>query len=86
MICSEEEVDYIYKLFQDKRVAPTLAIATNPELLKDERPELYQKVKASLDRMLKELEPLLATYPPDSTIFKGPAPHLERWRSYPNLY
>lgn len=86
MICSEEEVDYIYKLFQDKMVVPTLAIAKNLELIKDERPKLYQKVKTSLDGMLKELEPLLATYPPDSTIFKGPTPHLERWQSYPSLY
>jgi len=85
-ICSDEEVDYIYKLFQDKRVVPTLAIAKNLELIKDERPELYQKIKTSLDGMLKELEPLLATYPPDSTIFKEPDAHLEPWHSYPSLY
>ena len=85
-ICSDEEVDYIYKLFQDKRVVPTLAIAKNLELIKDERPELYQKIKTSLDGMLKELEPLLATYPPDSTIFKEPNAHLDRWHSYPSLY
>jgi len=85
-ICSDEEVDYIYKLFQDKRVVPALAIAENPELVKDERPELYQKIKTSLDRMLKKHEPLLATYPPDSAIFKEPNAHLERWHSYPSLY
>ena len=85
-ICSDEEVDYIYKLFQDKRVVPTLAIAKNPELIKDERPELYQKIKTNLDGMLKKLEPLLATYPPDSTIFKEPDAHLEPWHSYPSLY
>jgi flavin-dependent dehydrogenase len=85
-VCSDEEVDYIYKLFQDKRVVPTLAIAKNQELIKDERPELYQKIKTSLGEMLKELEPLLATYPPDSTIFKEPDSHLEPWHSYPSLY
>jgi len=85
-ICSDEETDYIYKLFQDKRVVPTLAIARNPELIKDERPELYQKIKTSLDGMLKKLEPLLATYPPDSTIFKEPDAYLGPWRSHPSLY
>jgi len=65
---------------------PTLAIAKNPELIKDERPELYQKIKTSLNEMLKEREPLLATYPPDSTIFKEPDAHLDRWHSYSSLY
>jgi flavin-dependent dehydrogenase len=86
MICSDEEVDYIYKLFQDNRVVPTLAIAKNTALIKDERPELSQKIKTSLDQMLKGLEPLLAAYPPDSIIFKEPDSHLEPWHSYPSLY
>ena len=86
MMCSDEELDYLYRLFQDKRVVPNLAIAKNPELIKDERPELYQKIKTSLDRRLKELEKVLATYPTDSTIFKEPDSHLERWHSYPSLY
>jgi hypothetical protein len=85
MICSDEEVDYIYQLFQNQRVAPTLAIAKNPELIKDERPELYQKIKSGLDEMLKKLDPLLAFYPPDSLIFKEPDPHLNRWHSYPDI-
>jgi flavin-dependent dehydrogenase len=86
MICSDKEVDYIYQLFQDQRVAPTLAIAKNPELIKCERPDLYHKIKSGLNEMIKKLDPLLATYPPDSLIFKEPDSHLNRWHSYPDLY
>jgi hypothetical protein len=86
IICSDEEVDYIYQLFQNKRVVLTLAIAKNPAQIKDERPELYQKIKTNLDQMLKSLEPLLSAYPPGSDIFKEPDSHLEPWHSYPSLY
>jgi len=86
VICSDEEVDYIFQLFQDKRVVPTLAIARNPELIKDERPDLYKKIRFNLDEMMKKIEQLQATYPPDSKIFKEPNAHLDPWHSYPSLY
>jgi flavin-dependent dehydrogenase len=44
-ICSDEEVDYIYSLFQGRLGVPEIMIAKNLELIKDKRPELYEKLK-----------------------------------------
>ena len=85
--CSAEEIDYIYQLFQDQRVVPSLAIAKNPELVKKDRPELYEKLKQNIDQAMKGIEPLLSTYPPeaDGVIYGdgGPEVYLGPWRSYP---
>ena len=55
MVCSnDEEVDNIYRLFQGKVGHPAFLMAENPELIKDERPDLYLKLKKAiedLDRM-----------------------------------
>jgi flavin-dependent dehydrogenase len=43
-ICSDNEVDYIYRLFQD-RVGPTsLVVGKNLELIKVKNPKLYEKL------------------------------------------
>ncbi len=85
--CSAEEIDYIYQLLQDQGVVPQLAIAKNPELVKKERPDLYEKLKQAIDQAVKEIEPLLATYPPeaDGAIYGdgGPEVYLGPWRHYP---
>jgi len=46
-ICSDEEVDYIYNLFQDKVGIVSLVISKNLELIRTERPELFNKLMQS---------------------------------------
>jgi len=86
-LCTAEELDYVHLLFQDQRVVPTLALAKNLELVKKDRPELYEKLKKGIDQMMKGIEPLLAAYPPEAegSIYGdgGPEVYLGPWRSYP---
>jgi flavin-dependent dehydrogenase len=44
-LCSSEEVDYLYRLFQDKAGVPQVMIANNLELIRKDRPKLYDKLK-----------------------------------------
>jgi flavin-dependent dehydrogenase len=44
-VCSSEEIDYLYHLVQDQEGLPVLLVAKNLERIKDERPELYTKLK-----------------------------------------
>jgi flavin-dependent dehydrogenase len=44
-LCTDEEVDYLYTLFQGKVGVSQVMIARNLELIKDGRPDLYQKLK-----------------------------------------
>jgi hypothetical protein len=85
--CTTEEIDYIYQLFQGQNVVPTLAIGKNPELVKGERPELYEKLKAGIDKLFNDIKPILESYPPeaDGSIYGdgGPEVYLGRWRLYP---
>jgi flavin-dependent dehydrogenase len=87
-LCTAEEIDYIYQLFQDQRVVPTLAIGKNPELVKKDRPELYEKLKRNIDQAVKSIEPLLAAYPPeaDGLIYGDSSPevYLGPWRPFPS--
>jgi len=80
-ICSDEEVDYIFQLFQDKSVVPTLELASNPEIIKKDNPALYEKMTKGLEQVMKQIEPVLATYPPGSDVFE-PDTYLKRWRPY----
>ena len=43
-LCSDEEVDYIYKLFKDKVGMPSDIVAENLELIKENTPKLYEKL------------------------------------------
>jgi len=85
--CSAEEIDYMYQFLQGQRVAPGLALAKNPELVKKDRPELYEKLKRNVAQAVKGIEPLLATYPPeaDGAIYGdgGSEVYLGPWRPYP---
>jgi flavin-dependent dehydrogenase len=84
---SAEEIDYIYQLFQDQRIVPQLAIAKNPELLKKDRPDIYEKLEQTINQVMKSIEPLIAKYPPEADgIIYGDASsevYLGQWRSYP---
>jgi len=79
---TDDEMDYISQFFQGQIVMPTMALAKNPELIKDDNPELYDKTAKGLARLMKQLEPLLSTYPPGSTIFEEPDAYLSPARPY----
>jgi flavin-dependent dehydrogenase len=52
--CSDEEIDYIYSRYKGEVGHPAFKIAENPEMIKDERPELFGRLKkayAELDKM-----------------------------------
>jgi len=79
---TDDELDYVCKFFQGQKVVPTLALAKDPELVKDDNPEFYDKLKKGLTQFTKMIEPLLETYPPGSTIFEEPDVCFDRWRPY----
>jgi flavin-dependent dehydrogenase len=84
-MCTDEEVDYIHQLFQDQRVVPTLELARTPEVVKKDRPELYDKVKTTISQLMKQVEPVLAAYPPESVIYSDSDACLKRWPRYPGF-
>jgi hypothetical protein len=81
-MCTNEEIDYIYGIFKDQRVVPTLELARNPEIVKKDRPELYKRVKQDLAKLMEIAAPSLAAYPPEAVIYSDPEAHLKRWRTY----
>jgi flavin-dependent dehydrogenase len=42
-LCSDEEVDYLYRLFEGRIGIPQLMVARNLDIIKSERPALYEK-------------------------------------------
>jgi len=50
---SDEEVDYVYNLFQDKEGPPQTIIEENLEMIKEGRPELYEKLKKGYEEAEK---------------------------------
>jgi len=82
LVCNNEELDYIYKLFEDERVVPTLAMSRNLDLIKNDRPELCEKLKQGIAGVKKQLEPLLAKYPPGSDMLDDPEAYSGPWQSY----
>jgi len=57
-LCSDEEIDYLYKVMQGKAGVPSVLIAQNLELIKDGRPKLYAKLKNQIDRQEMEVDKL----------------------------
>jgi flavin-dependent dehydrogenase len=49
----DEDVDYVYNLFQDKEGPPQTIIAENLELIKPGRPELYERLKKGYEEAEK---------------------------------
>ncbi len=49
MVCTDEDIDFIFRLLQDKVGHPSFVIAENPEIVKDERPKLYQRLKKAIE-------------------------------------
>jgi len=44
-VCSDDDVDYLYSILQGQVGLPPFLVAQNLEQIKNERPELYQKLK-----------------------------------------
>ena len=44
LLCTDEEVDYIYDLFHDKEGMPSDIIGDNLELIKERNPKLHKKL------------------------------------------
>lgn len=44
-LCSDEELDYVYELFQDEIGVPALVVGRDLERLKDKKPNLYERLK-----------------------------------------
>jgi len=82
MVCTDEELDYIYSLYEDKRVLPTLEFVRHPEIIQKDRPELYQKLTGALAKQAKWLEPILSVFPPESRLFKSRDEYLGPWQPY----
>jgi flavin-dependent dehydrogenase len=80
-VCTDEEVDYIFKAMEGRKVVPTLALALDPSPIKG-RPELYKRVKTGLPKMLKDIAPLLKAYPPEAAIYQDPDAYLKGWPEY----
>jgi flavin-dependent dehydrogenase len=51
----DEDVDYVYNLFQDKQGCPHMIIMENLELIKEGRPELYERLKKGFEEVGKIL-------------------------------
>ena len=43
-VCTDEDMDYLYSLFQGRLGIPEMMVANNMKLIKGERPELYEKL------------------------------------------
>jgi len=63
MLCSDEEVDYIHSLFQDKVGRPGGMLEGNWDLIKEERPELYQRLKKDIERLQIDVSQLWLELP-----------------------
>ena len=55
-LCSDEEVDYLYKTLEGKVGVPAVLIEQNLDLFKNDRPELYEKLRQRQKQFLKEPE------------------------------
>jgi len=55
-LCSDEEVDYLYKTLSGKVGVPAVLIEQNLELFKNDRPELYEKLWQKQKQFINEPE------------------------------
>jgi len=55
-LCSDEEVDYLYKTLSGKVGVPAVLIDQNLELFKNDRPELYEKLWQKQKQFINEPE------------------------------
>jgi len=79
-LCDDAEMDYIYQIFADRRVVPTLEFVRRPEIIQQDHPKLYRKFTENYARLMAEIEPIVASYPADSSIYGDPDAYLGGWR------
>jgi digeranylgeranylglycerophospholipid reductase len=83
MILSNDELDYVYGLFPEKRCLATLELMRNPEVIKKDRPELYTRIIQGLEKQYQWLAPILARFPADDPgIFGDRDVYLGPWKPY----
>ena len=46
-ICTDEDMDFLYSLFQGRLGIPEMMVARNLKLIQARRPELYEKLTRS---------------------------------------
>jgi flavin-dependent dehydrogenase len=51
-VCTDEEVDYVYSILQDKIGIPAVLVWENFERIKKEKPQLYQKLTKSREHSM----------------------------------
>ena len=78
--CDDVEMDYIYEVFADRRVVPTLEFVRHPEIIKGDHPKLYRKFTENFARLMAQIDPVVASYPPDAAIYPDPDAYLGSWR------
>jgi flavin-dependent dehydrogenase len=49
MVCSDEEIDFIFRILQGRVEHPPFVIAENPEIVRAERPALYERLKKAIE-------------------------------------
>ncbi len=76
----DAEMDYVYEIFANRRVVPTLEFGRNPEIVKGDHPKLYRKFTENFARLMAQIAPIVASYPPDASIYGDPDAYLGGWR------
>ena len=61
---------------------PTLELARKPDRVKKDRPEIYERVVQGIEHLMKQIEPVLAVYPPEALIYEDPDACLKRGVTY----
>jgi flavin-dependent dehydrogenase len=55
-VCTDDEVDYVYNLLKDSVGIPAVLVWENLDVIKDERPGLYQKLMKSREQTMWQSE------------------------------
>jgi hypothetical protein len=55
-VCTDDEVDYVYNLLKDSVGIPAVLVWENLDVIKDERPRLYQKLMKSREQTMWQSE------------------------------
>jgi hypothetical protein len=61
----------------------SLELARKPEIIKNDRPALYRKVKNTLKELMSKASPVMSAYPSDAVILREEDACLKRWPVYP---
>ena len=79
---TDADMDFLCEFFAGQKLVPTLAIARDPEQVREANPDFYRRTTEALARLTKAVQPILDSYPADSLIFPDPDACYGRWRRY----